>query len=130
SQMADIRLEALVQQGLAIAVQGDDAHVEARPEIGNDAREVLEGHDPSPIDEVMLLIALGAVDAAKVARVDGFDREEDRLAPDTFPLEQIADPRGDPVQMPEVVRAVWLLDVSHTTRIEPSLRGTGAGSAG
>src|SRR6185436_7068659 len=70
--MADVFLEPLVQQGLAITVQRDDAHIEARAEVGTDALEILEGHDPAPIDEVMLLIALRAVDAPEIARIDGF----------------------------------------------------------
>ena len=61
---------------------------------------------------MMLLIALGAVDAAKIAGVDGLDREEDRLPPNAVALQEIADPRRDPVQVPEVVHAVWLLHVS------------------
>src|SRR5262245_65979459 len=104
--MAHIGLEALVQQGLAVAVKGDDANVEARPEVGDDALEVLEGHDPSPIDEVVLLIALRAVDTAEIARVDGLDREEDRLAPDSVPLEEIADTGGDSVEVFQILHDV------------------------
>ena len=109
SQVADVRFKAFVQEGLTIAMQGDNAHVETRPEVGDDTLEILERHNPSPIDEVVLLIALWTVDAAKVAGVDGFDGEEDRLPPDAVALEKIADPRGDPIQVPEVVHAVWLL---------------------
>src|SRR5262249_31789168 len=63
-------------------------------------------HDPSPIDEVMRLIALRAVDAAEVARVDGLDGEEDGLAPDTLALEEITDPRGNPAQVSEVIHGL------------------------
>jgi len=109
--MADICLEPFVQERLAIAMQRDNAHVETRPEICDDALEILEGHNPSPVDEVMLLVALGAVDAAKVAGVDGFDGEEDRLAPDALALEEIADPGGYAIQVPEVVHSVRPLEV-------------------
>jgi hypothetical protein len=57
----------------------------------------------------MLLIALRAIDAAKVARVDGLDREEDRLPPHALALEEIADPRGDPVEVPKVRHSIWVL---------------------
>jgi len=91
------------QQGLAIAMKRHDAHVEARPEIGDDALEVLEGHDPSPIDEVMRLIALRAVNAPKVARVGGLDGEEDWWAPDSVPLPQIADAGGGSVEVFQIL---------------------------
>src|SRR5215468_3201912 len=104
--MAHIGLEALVQQGLAIAVERDDAHVEARPEVGDDAFEVLEGHDPAPVDEVMLLIALRAVDAAEIARVDGLDGEEDRLAPHSVPMQEIAKAGRDSIQMSQILQDV------------------------
>ena len=64
SQVAEIGLKAFVQQRLAIAIETDDAHVEARPKIGNDALEVIERPCPSTVDKVMLLIALRAIDAA------------------------------------------------------------------
>jgi hypothetical protein len=47
----------------------------------------------------MLLIALRTVDAPKVARVDGLDREEYRLAPGTLALEEIADSSGYAIKM-------------------------------
>src|SRR5215472_14619575 len=78
----------------------------AIPEVGDDALEVLEGHDPTTVDEVVLLIALRIIDAAEVARVDGIDREEDRLAPHPIPLEKIADPRGESVELSEVAQVI------------------------
>src|SRR6266542_3100443 len=101
--MADVLLEPLVQERLAITVQRDDAHIETRSEVRDDALEIFEGHDPSPIDEVMLLIALRTVDAPKIARIDGLDREEDRLAPHAIALQEIADPGGDSIQVPQVL---------------------------
>src|SRR6185503_3529939 len=115
-QMLDVRLEALVQQRLAVAVQRDDSHIEAGAEIGDDALEVLERHDPAPVDEMMLLVALRAVDAAEVARIDGLDGEEHGLAPDPLTLEQVAETGGDSIQVSEVVHGVWsLFPRSHNT---------------
>src|SRR5262249_3440359 len=104
--VTDVRLQALVEQGLAIAMKRHDAYIEARAKIGNDALEVLEGHDPSPIDEVMLLIALRAIDAPEVARVDGLDGEEDRLAPDPVPLKQVAVGGGDSIEVFQILHDV------------------------
>jgi hypothetical protein len=39
----------LVQQCLAVAMQRDDAHIEARPEVSDDVLEILERHDPRPL---------------------------------------------------------------------------------
>jgi len=54
----------------------------------------------------MRLIALRAVDAPKVARIDGLDGEEDGLAQDTLALEEITDPRGNPAQVSEVIHGL------------------------
>jgi len=104
--MADVFLEPLIQEGLAVTMQRDDAYVEARTEIGDNALEIFEGHDPSPIDEVMLLIALRAVDAPEIARINGFDREEDRLAPHPVALQEIAEAGGDSIQVPQVLHGI------------------------
>jgi hypothetical protein len=88
-------------------MQRDDPHLEAGAEVGDDALEVLEGHDSSAIDEMMLLVTLRAIDTAKVARIDGFDREEDGLPPDPLALEEVADPSGDTIEMSEVLHGVW-----------------------
>jgi hypothetical protein len=79
--MADVLLEPLVQEVFAITVQRDDVDIETRPEVRDDPREIFERRDSPPIDEVMLLIALGTVDASKITRVDGFDREERPAGP-------------------------------------------------
>ncbi len=55
---------------------------------------------------MMLLVALRAVDAAEVARIDGLDGEEDGLAPDAFTLEQVAETGGDSIQVSEVMHGV------------------------
>src|SRR6266852_2790637 len=100
--MLDVGLEPLVEHRLPVAMQGDDLHVEGRPKIRNDALEVLEGHDPASIDEVVLLVALRAIYATKVTGVDGLDREEDGLTPHPIALEQVAEASGDPGQVPEI----------------------------
>src|ERR1700737_1012313 len=102
-QVRDVRLEALVQQWLAVAMQRDDAHIEARAEVGDDELEVLKRHDASPVDEMIVLVALWAVDAPEVTRVDGLDGEEHGLAPDPIALEQIAEAGGDSIEVPEVM---------------------------
>jgi hypothetical protein len=55
---------------------------------------------------VVLLIALRAVDTTEVARVDGLDGEEDRLAPHSIPVQQIADAGGDSIQMSQILHGV------------------------
>jgi hypothetical protein len=66
---------------------------------------MLERHDASPVDKMILLIALGTVDATKVTRVDRFDREEDGLAPDALTLEEVTDSGRQPIQVSEVLHA-------------------------
>src|ERR1700687_3350132 len=100
--MCDVRLEALVQQRLAVAMQRDDAHIEARAEVGDDPLEILERHDASPVDEMILLVTLGAIDAPEVTRVDRLDGEEDRLAPDPLALEQATYGGGDSSDVPGI----------------------------
>jgi hypothetical protein len=104
--MADVRLEMLVQQRLPVAMQRDDPHVKAGSEVRNDALEILERHDASPVDEMILLVALRAIDAPEVARIDGFDRKENGLAPDAIALEQVAEPGGDSIEVSEVIHGV------------------------
>jgi len=59
--------------------------------------------DASPVDEMILLVALRAVNAPEVTRVDGFDGEEQRLAPDPVALERVAEPGGDSIEVPEIM---------------------------
>ena len=54
----------------------------------------------------MLLIALRAVDAPEIARIDGFDREEDRLAPHAVALQEIADTGGDSIQVLQILHGI------------------------
>jgi hypothetical protein len=74
--------------------------------------EILERHDASPVYEMILLVALRAVDAPKVTRVDGLDGEEDRLAPDPIALEQVAEASGNSIEVSEVMHGFWSRDSS------------------
>jgi hypothetical protein len=55
---------------------------------------------------MILLVALRAIDAPEVARIDGFDRKENGLAPDAIALEQVAEPGGDSIEVSEVIHGV------------------------
>jgi hypothetical protein len=55
---------------------------------------------------MMLLVALRAVDAPEVARVDGLDGEEHGLAPDALALEQVAEPGRDSIEVSKVMHGV------------------------
>jgi hypothetical protein len=102
----DVRLEALVQQWLSVAVEGNDSNVETGPQLCNDLLEILEGHDPAAIYEVIVLVTLRTIYAPKVTGVDRLDGEEHRLAPYPVTLKEVAEPGGDPRQMSEVLHDV------------------------
>ena len=59
---------------------------------------------------MILLVALRAVNAPEVTRVDGLDGEEHRLAPDPVALEQVAEPGGDSIEVPEIMHRLGSLD--------------------
>jgi hypothetical protein len=101
--MLDVHLEALVQKGLAVAMEGDDTHVEARAEVGDDVLESFERHHAPTVDEMVVLVALGTVDAPEVTGVDGLDGEEDGLAPDPIPVEQVAESGSDSIEVSEIM---------------------------
>src|ERR1039458_4890616 len=106
--MADIVFQVLVQQRLTVPMQRDDAEVECRPQVGDDALEIIEGHDPPSVDKMVILIALRAIDAAKITGIDGLDGEEDRLSPHFLPVKQITDPGGNPVEVLEILHTAFL----------------------
>jgi hypothetical protein len=60
---------------------------------------------------MMIRIALRAINTAKITGIDGFDSEENRLAPDMFPVKQVTNAGGDPIEV---------LDILHTATSCPS----------